>query len=80
MARTFSTLSAASSRTTRPKTFIQVVPDLDSLKFLSPQPGDKPAVIRTNDWDWDDGRNTAFIRLRDVLEVEFVSESEVRVL
>ena len=62
------------------KTFIQVVPDLDSLKFLSPQPGDKLAVIRANDWDWNDGRNTAFIRLRDILEIEFVSGSEVRVL
>jgi hypothetical protein len=59
---------------------VQAVPDLDSLMFLSPQPGDKLAVIRANDWDWNDGRNTAFIRLRDVLEIEFVSESEVRVL
>jgi len=58
---------------------VQAVPDLDSLKFLSPQPGDKLVVIRAKDWCWDEGRNTALIQPQDVGEIEIVLDSEVRV-
>jgi len=59
---------------------VQAVPYLDSLKFLSPQPGDKLVVLRASDWNWDDRRNTVFIPPEEVIEVETVPESEVRVL
>jgi len=62
------------------KTPIQAVPHLDDLKFLSPRPGDKLAVVRASNWQWDDRRDTAYILPQDVIEVEIVSESEVRVL
>ena len=58
---------------------VHAVPDLDSLKFLSPQPGDKLVVIRAGDWRWDERRNTVFILPEDVIELETVSGSEVRV-
>jgi hypothetical protein len=59
---------------------VQAVPKLESLKFLSSQPEDKLAVIRVRDWRWDEQQNTVFILPEDVIEVETVSESEVRVL
>ena len=58
---------------------VQAVPDLDSLKFLSPQPGDKLVVIRAKDWCWDEGRNTVYIQPWDIAEIEFVVDSDVRV-
>jgi hypothetical protein len=65
--------------TASPGAPVQAVPDLDSLKFLSPQPGDKLVVIRASDWHWDKQRDTVFILPEDVIEVETVSGSEVRV-
>jgi len=59
---------------------VQSVPDLDSLKFLTPQPGDKLVVIRAKDWSWDEGRNTAYIQPWDISGIEFVVDSDVRVL
>ena len=59
---------------------VHAVPDLDSLKFLSPQPGDKLVVIRAGNWRWDERRDTVFILPEDVIELETVSGSEVRVL
>jgi len=58
---------------------VQAVPDLDSLKFLTPQAGDKLVVIRAKDWSWDDRRETAFIQPWDIAEIEFVVDSDVRV-
>jgi hypothetical protein len=59
---------------------VHAVPNLDNLKFLSPRPGDKLAVVRASDWQWDDRRDTAYILPQDVIEVETVSKSEVRLL
>ena len=59
---------------------VHTVPDLDNLKFLSPCPGDKLAVVRARDWEWDGLFNTAYILPQDVIEVEIVSGSEVRIL
>ena len=59
---------------------VHAVPDLDSLKFLSPRPGDKLAVVRASDWQWDDRQDTVFIPPEELIEAETVSESEVRVL
>ena len=70
--------SAASSASS--KTPIQAVPHLDDLKFLSPRPGDKLAVVRASDWQWDDRRDTVFIPPEELIEAEIISESEVRVL
>jgi len=70
--------SAASSASS--KTPIQAVPHLDDLKFLSPRPGDKLAVVRASDWQWDDRRDTVFIPPEELIEAETISESEVRVL
>ena len=58
---------------------VQAVPDLDSLKFLTPQAGDKLVVIRAKDWSWDNRRETAFIQPWDIAEIEFVVDSDVRV-
>ena len=58
---------------------IRAVPDLDSLKFLSPQPGAKLALVRAKDWEWDAGRNTVLIQPQDVAEIEIVLDSEVLV-
>jgi len=70
--------SAASSASS--KTPIQAVPHLDDLKFLSPRPGDKLAVVRASNWQWDDRRDTVFIPPEELIEAEIISESEVRVL
>jgi hypothetical protein len=59
---------------------VHAVPDLDNLKFLSPRPGDKLAVVRASDWQWDDRRDTVFIPPEELIGAETVSESEVRVL
>jgi len=58
---------------------VQAAPDLDSLKFLTPQPGDKLVVIRAKDWHWDDRRETAFILPWEISKIEFVVDSDVRV-
>ena len=58
---------------------VQAVPDLDSLKFLTPQPGDKLTVIRAKDWSWDEGRNTVYIQPWDIAKIAFVVDSDVRV-
>jgi len=58
---------------------VQAVPDLDTLKSLTPQPGDKLTVIRAKDWSWDEGRNTVYIQPWDIAEIEFVVDSDVRV-
>jgi len=58
---------------------VQAVPDLDSLKFLTPQPGDKLVVIRAKDWHWDNRRETAFILPWEISKIEFVVDSDVRV-
>ena len=63
-----------------PRAPVHAVPDLDNLKFLSPCPGDKLVVVRARDWEWDGLFNTAYIPPQDVIEVEIVSRSEVRVL
>jgi hypothetical protein len=52
---------------------------LDSLKFLSPQPGAKLALVRAKDWEWDAGRNAVLIQPQDVAEIEIVLDSEVLV-
>jgi hypothetical protein len=64
---------------------IRAVPDLDNLGFLSPRPGAQLVLVRAKDWDWNDGRNTVSILPvsilpQDVLEMEIVLDSEVRVL
>jgi len=58
---------------------VQAVPDLDTLKSLTPQPGDKLTVIRAKDWSWDEGRNTVYIQPWDISGIEFVVDSDVRV-
>jgi len=58
---------------------VQTAPDLDSLKFLTPQPGDKLVVIRAKDWCWDNQRQTAFISPWDISGIEFIVDSDVRV-
>ena len=58
---------------------VQATPDLDTLKSLTPQPGDKLTVIRAKDWSWDEGRNTVYIQPWDIAEIEFVVDSDVRV-
>ena len=59
---------------------VQAVPYLEDIRFLSPQSGDKLVVVRASDWSWDENENTVFIRSQDVIEMETISESEVRVL
>ena len=66
--------------TTPNRTPIRAVPDLDGLKFLSPRSGVKLALVRAKDWHWDAGRNATLIYPQDVLEMEIVLDSEVRVL
>jgi len=58
---------------------VQAVPDLDTLKSLTPQLGDKLTVIRAKDWHWDDRRETAYIQPWDIAKIEFVVDSDVRV-
>jgi len=61
---------------------IRAVPSLDSLKFLSPfqvLKVFKPALIRAKDWRWSRGRNTVLIRPQDVLEIEIIRYSKLRV-
>jgi hypothetical protein len=72
---TFASLASAAPASAS----VQAVPDLDSLKFLTPQPGDKLVVIRAKDWSWDDRRQTACIQPWDILEIEFIVDSDVRV-
>ena len=57
---------------------IRAVTDLDELKFLSPQPGAKLALVRARDWHYEK-EGTVFIAPQDVLELEIILDSEVRV-
>jgi hypothetical protein len=59
---------------------IRAVPDLDGLKFLSPRPDARMALVRAKDWEWDEKRNTVLIQPQDVAEIEIILDSEVRVL
>jgi hypothetical protein len=56
---------------------IRAVPSLDDLKFLSPLPQSKLALVRAKDWRWDG--EAVLIAPQDVLELEIVLDSEVRV-
>jgi len=56
---------------------IRAVPSLDDLKFLSPLPQSKLALVRAKDWRWDG--KAVLIAPQDVLELEIVLDSEVRV-
>jgi len=73
---TFDSVASAAS----PGAPVHAVPVLDNLRFLSPQPGDKLMVIRAGDCRWDENDDTVFILPEDVLEVEIIFASEVRVL
>ena len=59
---------------------IQAVSYLDNLSFLSPQSDDKLMVIRADDWTWDERGDTAFIRSKDIIEQETISDSGMRIL
>jgi hypothetical protein len=59
---------------------VRAVPDFDRLKFLPPRSGAKLALVRAGDWHWDEKRDTVSIRPQDMLEMEIVLDSEVRVL
>ena len=72
---TFASLASAAPASAS----VQAAPSLDDLKFLTPQPEDKLVVIRARDWSWDDRQDTAFIQPWDILEIEFVLDSDVRV-
>jgi hypothetical protein len=64
----------------RAGTPVQAVPYLRYLKFLSPSPWDKLAVVRASNWNWDEQENTVSILPQDVLEMEVVTDSEVYVI
>jgi hypothetical protein len=57
---------------------IRAVSSLDDLKFLSPLPKSKLALVRAKDWRWDG--EAVLIAPQDVAEIEIVLDSEVRVL
>jgi len=59
---------------------IHPVLHLDDLRLLSPQPGDKLVVVRASHWCLDEHQDTVLILSEDVLEVEIIPASEVRVL
>ena len=63
--------------TTPSGTPIRAVSSLDDLKFLSPLPQSKLALVRAKDWRWDG--EAVLIAPQDVLELEIVLDSEVRV-
>jgi len=67
-------------RAARDGTPIQAVPYLRYLKFLSPGPWDKLAVVRASDWSWDEQEKTVSILPQDVLEKEVVVGSDVDVI
>jgi hypothetical protein len=56
---------------------IRAVSSLDDLKFLSPLPQSKLALVRARDWRWDG--EAVLIAPQDVLELEIILDSEVRV-
>jgi hypothetical protein len=58
---------------------IQAVPDLSGLKLALPRPGDKLALVRAKNWRWDEKRDTVFVSRKDIIELEIVSRSKVRV-
>jgi hypothetical protein len=57
---------------------IRAVPDLDSLKFLSPSAASQLALVRASHWRWNKGRHTVLIRPQDVLQIETVRYSKIR--
>ena len=63
--------------TTPSGTPIRAVSSLEDLKFLSPLPQSKLALVRAKDWRWDG--EAVLIAPQDVLELEIVLDSEVRV-
>ena len=65
--------------TTQDGKLIRAVSSLNDLKFLSPSAASQLAIICANNWRWNKGRNTVLIRPQDVLEVEVVRYSRVRV-
>ena len=67
-------------RAARDGTPIQAVPYWNYLKFLSPKPWDKLAVVRASDWSWDEHEKTVSILPQDVLEKEVVVDSKVYVI
>ena len=63
--------------TTPSGTPIRAVSSLEDLKFLSPLPQSKLALVRAKDWRWDG--EAVLVAPQDVLELEIVLDSEVRV-
>jgi len=59
---------------------IRAVPDLDSLKFLSPRPSSKLALVRAKDWRYNKRGDVVTIRPQDILKTEIVRYSKVRLL
>ena len=57
----------------------QVVPSLNGLSLVLPRPGDKLAMVRAKNWRWDEKQNTFFVPRRDILEIEIIHDSEVRI-
>jgi len=58
---------------------IQAVPDLSGLKLAVPRQGDKLALVRAKNWRWDEKRDTVFVSLKSIIELEIVSRSKARV-
>ena len=58
---------------------IRAVSSLDDLKFLSPSPASKLALVRASHWRWNKGQNTVFIRPQDVIKTEPVRYSRMRI-
>jgi hypothetical protein len=65
--------------TTPDGTPVRAVPYLDGLKLLSLSAGSKLALIRASRWRWNKGRNVASIHPEDILEIETIRDSRVRV-
>jgi len=63
--------------TTPSGTPIRAVSSLEDLKFLSLLPQSKLALVRAKDWRWDG--EAVLVAPQDVLELEIVLDSEVRV-
>jgi len=54
---------------------VRAVPDLDSLKFLSPCPGTKLGVLHAGDWHWNEGRDTVLISPKDNDTLDYAENS-----
>lgn len=66
-------------RAARAGTPVQAVPDMDSLRFLSPETRDNLVVLRASDWHRDERGHTVFIRPQNLIEEETIFASGVRV-